>query len=267
MTQASPFAHLLDNILDFVEQDGIEKDDLVTIDKNKMRQSHPIPTAEGASIPPAIGGIVEEKKREVRQALHACEREMKPLDEKLKKINAVIKRATTYIKTLTNKATEMKQGRKRAGEGIESQMFKVLMNQYGIKLQAYHGGSLTGKDIQKVMSNAGQIFAVFAGILKENAKDDCKLSKDQIDDLCKRFGAVFVLWDGAFSLASKIDPTADDVEMYLRFVKAAVHSHVAIGCNIMPKVHLMWIHVKGQMIVIAGGLGKKREDWLENYIS
>ena len=115
------------------------------------------------------------------EVLEKYEREMKPLNEKLKKINALIKRATTYVTILTNKAKEMKKCRKQAGEGIESQLFQILMNQYDIKLQAYHGGSLTGKDIQKVMSNAGQTFSAFAGILKKNAKDDCLLSHDKID--------------------------------------------------------------------------------------
>ncbi len=71
-----------------------------------------------------------------------------------------------------------------------------------------------------------------------------------------------MLWDGAFSYASKIDPIPHDLEMYNKFVEAAVRSHVAVGCNVTHKVHLMWKHV-GQQMRVAGGLGQKREDWVE----
>ena len=51
-------------------------------------------------------------------------------------------------------------------------MFSVLRDMYGVKLQAYHDGCLTGKDIQKVMSNASEIFSCFARKLKGNNKPD-----------------------------------------------------------------------------------------------
>ena len=51
--------------------------------------------------------------------------------------------------------------------------------------------------------------------------------------------------------------------MYKRFVKAAVNLHVKEGCIMTAKVYLMWKHVAVQMKV-AGGLGHKREDWVEH---
>ena len=72
-----------------------------------------------------------------------------------------------------------------------------------------------------------------------------------------------MLWDGAFSHASKIDPTEEDIVMYKRFVLAAVMSHVTEGLSVTPKVHLMWKHVEEQMR-FPGGLGWKREDWVEH---
>ena len=154
--------------------------------------------------------------------------------------------------------------RKRSGDGIETKMFNVLKTVYGVKIQAYHGGSLTGKDIQKLMQNSGEIFSIFATILKENKKANCTFTSAQIDELCDQFGSTCVLWDGAFSNASTINPSNKDIAWYERFVKAAVHSHVRIECNITPKVHLMWKHVAHQMRTIPGGLGNKREDWVEH---
>lgn len=107
------------------------------------------------------------------------------------------------LKTLREKIKVFKSERKRSGDGIETKMFNVLKTVYGVKIQAYHGGSLA-----------------------------------QIDELCHRFGSTCVLWDGAFSYASTINPSNEDIAWYERFVKAAVHSHVGIECNITPKVHI-----------------------------
>lgn len=140
-------------------------------------------------------------------------------------------------------------------------MFNVLKNNYAIKLQAYHGGSLHGKDHQKIMNSADEIFILFATILKEYKKADCELSDDDIDELCQKYSDLYMLWDGAFSFASTINPTREDIAMYERFVTAAVHLHKDLGMNVTPKVHMMWKHVKHQ---IPGGLGDKREDWVEH---
>ena len=71
-------------------------------------------------------------------------------------------------------------------------------------------------------------------------------------------------WDVALSFASKIDPSEDDVIQYERFVTAAVLSHVELGCNVTPKAHMMWSHVVDGMR-LPGGLGQKREDWVEHH--
>jgi len=151
-----------------------------------------------------------------------------------------IARAKEHIKTF-------KSDRKIDDEGIETALFSVFKDLYGVKLQAYHGGSLHGKDHQKIMSNADEIFTLFAEILKENAKEDCKLTHDEIEELCQKYSNLYILWDGAFSYASTINPSREDIAMYERFVTAAVHSHKELGMNVTPKVHLMWMHVKRQM--------------------
>ena len=158
-----------------------------------------------------------------------------------------------------------KSTRKRSGDGFEGALFTILKVKYDIKLQAYHGGTMTGKDIQKVMENASKMFTLFAGILKANRRPDSKYdSPEKIDELCNSFAGTFVLWDGAFSFASKIAPSKEHgILQYIRFVTAAVNCHVAQGCSVTPKVHLMWRHVADQM-ECPGGLVQKREDWVEH---
>jgi hypothetical protein len=74
---------------------------------------------------------------------------------------------------------------------------------------------------------------------------------------------VFVLWDGAFLLASTINPTDADISTYRMFVDVATQSSKDLQCTITPKVHLMLDHVQCQMTNIRGKLGDKMEDWVE----
>jgi hypothetical protein len=53
----------------------------------------------------------------------------------------------------------------RGQQSIETKVFKVL-KEIGVELSSYHGGSLNGKDIKKVMNNAFHIFDQFAAIFK-----------------------------------------------------------------------------------------------------
>jgi hypothetical protein len=75
---------------------------------------------------------------------------------------------------------------------------------------------------------------------------------------------VFVLWDGAFSLARTIDPTNIDTSNYRMYVDASVKGGKDLQCTVTPKVHLMLEHVEWQMANIEGGLGGKMEDWVES---
>lgn len=45
------------------------------------------------------------------------------------------------LKTLKEKIKSFKSDRKRSGDGIETKIFNVLKSAYGVKIQAYHGGS------------------------------------------------------------------------------------------------------------------------------
>ena len=113
-----------------------------------------------------------------------------------------------------------------------------------------------------MMSNAHGVFTHFASMLKCNKKADCTYTDPMIDEVCSDFARLSVLWDGAFSLASKVNPEVKDIEMFKRFVRAAFFRHKAMKISITHKDHIMWMHVANAMR-LPGGLGKKKEDWLE----
>jgi hypothetical protein len=83
---------------------------------------------------------------------------------------------------------------------IERKMFQTLKD-IGVKLSSYHGQSLNGKDIKKVMNNATYFFDEFADIIKAGNMPGSILSDAHVEALCLNFRGVFVLWDGEFLLA------------------------------------------------------------------
>ncbi len=69
---------------------------------------------------------------------------------------------------------------------IETRMFDVL-KEIGVELSSYHGGSLNGKDINKVMNNANLVFNQVVDIFKEGKRPDCIMTDADIDALCLHF--------------------------------------------------------------------------------
>jgi hypothetical protein len=45
-----------------------------------------------------------------------------------------------------------------------------VLKEIGVELSSYHGGSVNGKDIKKVMINASHIFDQFAVIFQEGKR-------------------------------------------------------------------------------------------------
>jgi hypothetical protein len=97
--------------------------------------------------------------------------------------------------------------------------------------------------------------------MKEGKRPNSILSNTDVDALCLH--EVFVLWDGAFSLARTVGLMEQDTKTYRRYVLAVVHGNNALGCTVTPKVHMMLTHVAFQMRYIRGGLGDEMEDWVE----
>jgi hypothetical protein len=63
------------------------------------------------------------------------------------------------------KLKEMRRVKIRGQQSIDTKSFKML-KEIGVELSYYHGGSLNGKDIKKVMNNASNMFDQFAAIFK-----------------------------------------------------------------------------------------------------
>jgi hypothetical protein len=173
-----------------------------------------------------------------------------------------LQKAQKTLASQQGKLKELRRAKVRGQQSIENKVFQLL-KEIGVELSSYHGGSLNGKDIKKVMNNASHIFGQFAVIFQEGEMKDCLLSEDSIKVMCLHFGEVYVLWDGAFLLAQKFAPTDKDCKTYQKFLNAALQGSMILQCSITPKVHSMLRHFKWQMKNLPGRLGEKMEDWVE----
>ena len=77
-----------------------------------------------------------------------------------------------------------------------------------------------------------------------------------IDEMFVDFLLVSVLWDAAFSAASKIKPDVDEIYKFKRYVRVAIFSHQVLTISMTHKDHLMWEHM-ATVMVLPGGLEKK----------
>jgi len=170
----------------------------------------------------------------------AEENKLRALEEFRNKFVEKLVKARRMVSDQQLKLKAMRTLKVKDQGSIETKIFSVL-KEIGVELSAYHGGSLNGKDIKKVMNNACHIFDRFSAIFKGGKRPNCALSDANIDALCLQFREVFVLWDGVFSLARTINPTEGDTSIYRMYVDAAVKGSKDLQCTVTPKVHLMLV--------------------------
>ena len=203
-----------------------------------------------------------EQVAKLRQELKDLQQELSPLKETWELLLAKFERGRKLVKAWNAIISQFESKRKKSDTGIESKLFAV-MKLVGVELARYHGGKLIGKDVKRVMYHADYVFGEFTKILQQSKKEDCSMSDDDIENMCNKYARAFLLWDGAFSLARKLSPTAADIEQYRQYSTAAIRYHQEIGCTITIKGHIMFQHVIQQLLSIPGGLGDKAEDWIE----
>ena len=130
--------------------------------------------------------------------------------------NCLVKKLKRACRTLADQQLKLKAIETTKGKteySVETKMFKLLKN-VGVELSSYNGGSLNGKDINKVRNNSAHIFDELTVIMKEGKRPNSILSNADVDALCPHFREVFVLWDGAFSLARTVSPMEQDKKTY-----------------------------------------------------
>jgi hypothetical protein len=125
------------------------------------------------------------------------EQELKPLDEIPQVMVDKFDQARNIISSTQKILRALQSSKAKPATSLETKLLKVLKT-IGKEQSSYHGSSLNGKDIKKVMNNVSYLFDEFSSILKSGKRINCELSDDHIDTLCRHFQSVFLLWDGVF---------------------------------------------------------------------
>ena len=73
-------------------------------------------------------------------------------------------RTRTIISNTQKNLRVLQSSKAKSGTSLEMKLLKVL-KKFGVKQSSYHGGSLNGKDIKKVMNNVSYLFDEFSLIL------------------------------------------------------------------------------------------------------
>ena len=186
----------------------------------------------------------EGKMRMTLKRTNADEEQLKTLEDYRKKTFVdVLTKTHKKVTEQLDKLKQIRSAKVKSPDSIETKMFKVLKT-IGVELSSYHGGSLNGKDIKKVMNNATYVFDQLALIFEDLKRSDCLLTNDDITALCLHYREVFVLWDASFSLARTINPVEADIATFQTYILAAVEGHTQLKCSVTPKVHSMMKHVE-----------------------
>jgi hypothetical protein len=131
------------------------------------------------------------------KSIEQYEAQLKPLSTKRNALAEKLKQTRRCVSENNKILLELRSTKKKSSESLETKIFEVL-KEVRVELAAYHGGSLTGKDIRKVMNNSTYLFDKFASILKAGKWENSEYTDADIHDLCSRFKLSFELWDGAF---------------------------------------------------------------------
>ena len=85
------------------------------------------------------------------------EQELKLLDEIQQVMFDNFDRARKNISSTQKNLRALQSSKAKSATSLETKLLKVL-NTIGVEQSSYHGGSLNGKDIKKVMNNVSYLF-------------------------------------------------------------------------------------------------------------
>ena len=201
---------------------------------------------------------IDREKREKERAIERLEDDVKVLRSEQK---------ATY-KNLTQMVSE----RTRVGEKTLDAKFIAILKKYGIQIQAYHGGSLTGGHILSIYKNLEEIFDE----LKKECLNTLSTRRDEegnlpiieipsdaeVEKVLEDHFDLLQIQDAVYSSLRIIAPTERELEEAKERIQIMKNLWTEMGFSITPKAHLVFTHAIKDMIDF-GGLGDKIEDSLE----
>ena len=147
----------------------------------------------------------------------------------------------------------------------------AILQGYGIKRQAYHGGDLVGGHIGILMERAEDIMNDVETYLIDSKKNlvnnptnQVPASDEDIRSMCESIN-LLVLWDMILSLVHTEYPSDEDCNRTQNFIDAAISIGDKLGMSRTIKIHGCMSHIVSQMRRIPCGLSDFDENFMEQY--
>ena len=162
----------------------------------------------------------------------------------------------------------MQWERRKKDVSIHTKVEKVL-EKYGVKIQAYHGGSLTGVAIIALLNNHAAIMDDITKICHNaiNARQEDILilrppSIDSFNKILTEHWLLFQAQDAVYAHLHLIHPTVEEKKQTRERILLMRKLWFEIGLAYTPKAHLIFEHAADDQERFDG-IGDKIEDPLE----
>ena len=144
-----------------------------------------------------------------------------------------------------------------------------ILEKHGVTIQTFHGGSLTGGSILKLLQNHDKIMdditQVCHGYISNHQDTNSNIpmpSIEEFDKILSAHRALFKAQDAAYAHLRLIDPTTQEMAATRERIGIMKILWLAMGLSLTPKAHLIFDHAANDQLKY-GGLGDKIEDPLE----
>jgi hypothetical protein len=196
-------------------------------------------------------------------------KEKEDIGDRIKAMKAVLSGFATRIdkyEQLISKANKELKALRKSRKKLEASLYhriEVVLAEYNIKRGAYHGGDLNGVNIIRLMKEADGIMDNICADLIKHKRDTT--TESSIKSLCDDVKLALKLWDGAFSMIHKKEPSDTHCNMTQKQINLTMDQMYEIGLPISPKAHGMACHIVHHMRTFPGGVAMLLEYWVESY--
>ena len=105
----SPFALVLQSILDFVDDEEEENEEEDNEEDDVEESAPTLDNVSTMTLPATTDEAVREKIDEVKEVRRRCEDEILPLQAKMTKLKGLVSRARSHLKTIKEKSRSLKK--------------------------------------------------------------------------------------------------------------------------------------------------------------
>ena len=173
------------------------------------------------------------------------------------------------VASLKRDADNFMKDRKQKEDSIDTLAEKILIR-FGVKIDAYHGGTLVGPAILKLFSNIDPIFEEIVLLgeqrIAQRIQDDTPLrpppSFHEFRSVLKQHKHLLQIQNSVYAGLRTISPSKKQLHLTKSDLSAMKKLWKQLNFSFTPKAHLLFSHAYDDMVRFDG-LGDKTEDFIE----